>query len=112
MMPGMERVLPFMPPSKITLVLTFTCLAFLSLAGSASALSFSPANNFPLGANPYSVISADFNGDGNADLACANLGSGSVSVLLGDGAGGFGPTASSAPVPVRWKHPSSRRAQR
>ena len=39
---------------------------------------------------PYSVISADFNGDGNPDLATASLRSDTVSVLLGDGSGGFG----------------------
>ncbi|HOX38183.1 MAG TPA: FG-GAP-like repeat-containing protein, partial [Candidatus Brocadiia bacterium] len=33
---------------------------------------------------------SDFNNDGNSDLATANSGSNNVSVLLGDGAGGFG----------------------
>jgi hypothetical protein len=35
------------------------------------------------------VISEDFNGDGDPDLAAANDGSDSVSILLGDGAGSF-----------------------
>lgn len=43
------------------------------------------------GYTPISVVSADFNGDGKIDLATANAGgSGSVSVLLGDGTGNFG----------------------
>lgn len=50
--------------------------------------SFSPATSFPVGPNPQAVVSADFNGDGRLDLASANPGT--VSVLLGDGAGGFG----------------------
>ena len=38
---------------------------------------------------PISVTIADFNGDGLPDLAIANWGGESVSVLLGDGTGGF-----------------------
>ena len=38
------------------------------------------------GANPYSVISGDFNGDGVADLAVAD---GCISILLGAGGGRF-----------------------
>ena len=40
-------------------------------------------------ARPISVISGDFNKDGKQDLIAANLFSGSISVLIGDGAGGF-----------------------
>jgi large repetitive protein len=42
-----------------------------------------------LSTNPYSVISSDVNGDGNADLVVANEGSATVSVLLGTGTGTF-----------------------
>jgi hypothetical protein len=52
--------------------------------------SFSPATTFPVGPHPQAVVSADLNGDGRLDLATANSDSGTVSVLLGDGAGGFG----------------------
>jgi hypothetical protein len=38
---------------------------------------------------PESVVSADFNGDGQADLAISNRFSNDVSILLGNGAGGF-----------------------
>jgi hypothetical protein len=42
-----------------------------------------------VGAAPNSVEIADFNRDGNLDLAVANSDSNDVSVLLGDGKGAF-----------------------
>ncbi len=41
------------------------------------------------GLSPVSVVTGDFNGDGNPDLATANLGSDTVSLLAGNGTGGF-----------------------
>lgn len=55
--------------------------------------TFGSATNFAVGTNPLSVTAADFNGDTNLDLAVANFGSffsGSVTILLGNGSGGFG----------------------
>jgi hypothetical protein len=52
--------------------------------------SFSPATSFPVGPNPQAVVTADFNNDGHLDLATANAAGNTVSVLLGDGRGGFG----------------------
>jgi hypothetical protein len=53
--------------------------------------SFDVASNIGLngGDGPRSVVVGDFNGDGNSDLATANGFSGNVSVLLGNGMGGF-----------------------
>jgi len=52
--------------------------------------TFKPVTVSPkTGSIPYSVAVADFNGDGNADLAIANAGSNDISVLLGNGHGGF-----------------------
>ena len=65
-------------------------------SGGFTAASGSP---FAVGTNPYSVAVADFNGDGNPDLAVANYGSGTVTVLLGDGSGGFA-AASGSPFAV------------
>ena len=59
-------------------------------------LTFLPATSYPAGANPQAIVAADFNGDGHLDLVTANPGSHSVSVLLGDGAGGFGVAINSA----------------
>src|SRR5262249_54490235 len=58
--------------------------------------SFSPATSFPVGPNPQAVVTADFNNDGRLDLATANAGGDTVSVLLGDGRGGFGAAKYSA----------------
>src|SRR2546422_4768977 len=46
--------------------------------------------DFATGSGPISVAIGDLNGDGRPDLAVANLNSSTVSVLLGNGAGGFG----------------------
>jgi hypothetical protein len=61
------------------------------VASSASALSFSQSagSPFAVGAGPNTIVAGDFNGDGKLDLATANTSGQSVSVLLGDGAGGF-----------------------
>ena len=55
--------------------------------------SFSPVTNFPVGTNIGGVVTDDFNNDGHLDLATASFdpttGSHGVTVLLGDGQGGF-----------------------
>ena len=48
------------------------------------------ATDFGVGATPKSVAIGDFNGDGIQDLVAASQGSNGVSILLGDGLGGFG----------------------
>lgn len=53
-------------------------------------LSLTPAVNYATVGTPSAIVLADFNKDGQLDLAtCANAGEGSISVLLGNGAGGF-----------------------
>ncbi len=44
---------------------------------------------FPAGPNPSDIALGDFNSDGNLDVAIANHGVKLVTVLLGDGQGGF-----------------------
>ena len=48
-------------------------------------------NNYSLniGTSPFSICNGDFNNDGNIDIATANDGSASISVLLGNGLGSF-----------------------
>jgi len=59
--------------------------------------TFDPAINLPVGvmngAQPYSVAVADFDGDGNNDLAVAENTSGTILVRLGHGDGTFGAEA-------------------
>ncbi|MEV7611908.1 FG-GAP-like repeat-containing protein [Streptomyces sp. NPDC089799] len=58
--------------------------------------TFSAATRFGLngGTGPQGIGASDLNGDGHLDLVTSNNSSGTLSVLLGDGDGGFG-TASS-----------------
>ena len=63
--------------------------------------TFAPASGSPIavGTAPSALAVADLNGDGMFDLAVANSGSNNVTVLLGNGSGGFTP-ASGSPVSV------------
>ena len=72
-------------------MLSLSVAALLCLAPAAVAqVSFSSATNFATGSDPVSVAIGDLDADGTPDLATANNFGDSVSVLLGDGAGGFG----------------------
>jgi len=52
--------------------------------------SLQTAVPYTAGTNPISVAVADFNQDGNADVVAVNSGSGTLSVLFGNGTGGLG----------------------
>jgi hypothetical protein len=78
----------------------FLHVSFLLLLGTASIgftqsppppppASFAAPVPYTVGGSPYSPVVADFNGDGKLDLAVANSGDGTVSVLLGNGDGTF-----------------------
>jgi VCBS repeat-containing protein len=54
------------------------------------------ATNIAVGQSPDAIAAGDFNGDGVLDLAIANQASNTVSVLLGNGHGGFGPAVAYA----------------
>ena len=81
-------------------------LALLSLSlapplRAQGSISFvpGPGSPVPAGNSPQAVAAADLNGDGKADLVTANFISNDVTILLGNGQGGFTQAASS-PVGV------------
>jgi hypothetical protein len=55
---------------------------------------FTPAAGSPFacGKSPSDIAVGDFNGDGNVDLVLANTGTPYLTILLGDGKGGFVPS--------------------
>ncbi|MEK7702749.1 MAG: VCBS repeat-containing protein [Nitrospirota bacterium] len=57
---------------------------------------FQAPKNFLVGTTPYWVRSGDINDDGFIDLVTANSDSDNVTILLGDGEGGFNPALSLA----------------
>ena len=66
------------------------------LLGNGSG-GFAPATGSPftVGTNPIDVVVGDFNGDGKQDLATANYNGNNVTVLMGNGSGGFTPATGS-----------------
>lgn len=77
----------------------FLLAAILAGVAGAAGPSFAPGPGSPIavGTSPHSIAATDLNRDGRRDLVTANYDSDNISILLGNGAGGF--TASS-PVPV------------
>jgi hypothetical protein len=71
-----------------------TAAALMVMAPQAGAVSFF-RGDVPVGTNPTSVAVGNFNG-GAPDLAVANEGSDSVSILLGNGFGQFTPAGAVA----------------
>lgn len=66
------------------------------LAGDGKGGLRTPGRYFPTGRRPYERLrTADFNHDGHPDIVTTNLDDGTVSILLGDGKGGFTPAPGS-----------------
>jgi hypothetical protein len=94
-------------------------IALVDSSGSSqnnvSVLLDSPSGSFGLapgspfssgGSKPDAIVAGDFNGDGKADLAVANFGSNTISILLGNGNGSFSPVPGS-PFPSGGTGPSA-----
>ena len=63
-----------------------------------------PGSPFPCGKSPNDIAVADMNGDGNPDLVIANTGTPYLTVLLGDGKGGFKPSPHSPFATTSYPH--------
>ena len=70
---------------------TFT----VNRAKASSGFTAMASSPFTVGAEPLAVAVGDFNGDGIPDLATANRSSYNVTILLGNGSGGFAPAPGS-----------------
>src|SRR3990172_5324973 len=74
-------------------------LALLSASLVAPATQFTPGispgpfpqTHFPVGDSPAGLVAGDFDGDNDLHVAVANQADKTVSILLGDGQGAFGP---------------------
>jgi FG-GAP-like repeat len=82
---------------------SFADLAIASVGGDNIAIRLGDGNGgfsgigavtTGTGSDPRAIATGDFNGDSKTDLVAANNGSSTVSIQLGDGAGGFGVDAS------------------
>jgi hypothetical protein len=69
------------------------------LGNGTGGFTAAPGSPFPVGTGPQFVVVGDFNEDGKPDLAIANSFGNNVTVLLGNGAGGF-TAAPGSPFPA------------
>jgi hypothetical protein len=75
------------------------------LGDGAGRFHAAPGSPFAAGHAPSNVATGDFNGDGNVDLAIANHQAPYVTLLLGDGKGGFSPAPDSPFATSAKPHP-------
>src|SRR5262249_43667545 len=64
----------------------------LNTSKAAGNITFRPSPTYPVGQNPRSAATGDFNGDGKLDLIVANSFSDYVSILMNQGNGTFSET--------------------
>src|SRR6478735_9256242 len=87
-------------------LLAFFCVAgnfaAFGQTGSCNPVSFNLAPTYQIGRNTNQYTSGDFNSDGKLDVAAINVEFRTISVISGDGAGGFGPPRSFPTVINPW----------
>src|SRR5580698_5934807 len=86
-------------PNRPTIKFAVIAAIMVFIGGHARAttplLTPAPGSPFTVGLRPTGVATGDFNGDGKQDIAIANAGNNNVTVLLGNGTGGFTAAAGS-----------------
>jgi hypothetical protein len=78
----------------IGLILSLVVRTPAQSPGQCIGYSFATAVPYEVGEVPVDVTTADFNMDGNPDIAAVNYDTHDVSILLGNGSGGFSAAAS------------------
>jgi uncharacterized protein (TIGR03437 family) len=69
------------------------------LGNGSGGFTAAPGSPFAVGTTPLAVVTGDLNSDGKPDLVFANTRSNNVTILLGNGLGGFTP-APASPLPA------------
>lgn len=80
----------------LTLFIVLQLSTSVGVSAQCKPSVFSSTPRYGADRQSRSVAIAEFNGDGKLDLAVVNLGRNNVSILLGDGVGGFGPPSHTA----------------
>src|SRR6267378_6019894 len=71
-------------------------VVFVEITVASASVGFGLSGDFGAGGTlPWNIIVGDFNGDGKLDLAVATSGDNTISVLVGNGDGTFGPPVNS-----------------
>ena len=77
--------------TRLMWILLLALAGLAMLPQTALAGQFKKPVYYKVGGVPYSIVTADFNHDGNLDLAVSDLGANQISILLGKGDGTFHP---------------------
>ncbi len=86
-------------PTSLRIMHARAIFLVLCLQGGAAEYEAATSRRVPVGRSPRAVVICDVNRDGKPDLLVANGEDGTLTVLLGDGKGGF-KEAPGSPVPV------------
>jgi hypothetical protein len=91
--PGSIAIADVNHDGKLDVIVANTIDGTLDVLLSDGKGHFIPAagSPFPCGKSPNDIATGDFNGDGNLDLVIANTETPYLTILLGDGKGGFAP---------------------
>jgi hypothetical protein len=91
--PGSIAIADVNHDGKLDIIVANTTDGTLSVLLGDGKGRFTPAAGSPFacGKSPNDIATGDFNGDGNLDLLVANTETPYLTVLLGDGKGGFAP---------------------